>query len=150
MVIERCPQEISDMLANNLTLDEEEAVQEEFKELQALTVSSPAYRHGGISVDTSLDSRGWTEGSYQTPRRSRHGTRPCQDSRYRVILSFCTGNPRLTAHSRTSSGGTGPGADARSRVGYYTIYSCIFFSPIMSNVYLEFCTVRSPSTQRRG
>ena len=28
------------MLANNLTLDDEEAVQEEFKELQALAVSS--------------------------------------------------------------------------------------------------------------
>jgi len=36
-----CPQEISNMLANNLTLDDEEAVQEQFKELQVLAVSSP-------------------------------------------------------------------------------------------------------------
>ena len=40
-MIERRPQEISNMLANNLTLDDEEAVQEEFKQLQALAVSPP-------------------------------------------------------------------------------------------------------------
>jgi len=41
---QRCTQEISNMLANNLTLDDEEAVQEELKELQALAVSSPTNR----------------------------------------------------------------------------------------------------------
>ena len=40
------------MLANNLTLDDEEAVQEEFKELQALAVSSPTYYADCISLDT--------------------------------------------------------------------------------------------------
>ena len=42
------------MLANNLTLDDEEAVQEEFKQLQqlqALTVSLSDLR-GGVSFDT--------------------------------------------------------------------------------------------------
>lgn len=38
------------MLANNLTLDDEEAVQEEFKELQALAVSFLADRHGGVAL----------------------------------------------------------------------------------------------------
>ena len=33
------------MLANNLTHDDEEAVQEEFKELQALAVSFSTSRH---------------------------------------------------------------------------------------------------------
>lgn len=32
------------MLANNLTLDDEEAVQEEFKELQVMVVSFPTDR----------------------------------------------------------------------------------------------------------
>ena len=35
------------MLSNNLTLDEEDAVQEEFKKLQALTVGSSIDRGGG-------------------------------------------------------------------------------------------------------
>jgi hypothetical protein len=37
-------QEISDMLANNLTLDEEDAVQEELKQLQAEIVRGPRRR----------------------------------------------------------------------------------------------------------
>jgi hypothetical protein len=61
------------MLANNLTLDDEEAVQEEFKELQALAVSSPVDHRRSISLDTPLDSQDWTRRtSYQTPRCSRH------------------------------------------------------------------------------
>ena len=42
------------MLANNLTLDEEDAVQEEFMKLQALTVGSLSDRGGGVSFDTHL------------------------------------------------------------------------------------------------
>lgn len=42
------------MLANNLTLDDEEAVQEEFKELQARTVSFPTDRRGGVSLDAHI------------------------------------------------------------------------------------------------
>ena len=49
---QRYLQEISNMLTNNLTLDDEEAVQEEFKELQALEVSFTTNRHSGISLDT--------------------------------------------------------------------------------------------------
>jgi len=47
------------MLANNLTLDDEEAVQEEFKELQALTVSSPVNRRGitFLEQNVRLDRR---------------------------------------------------------------------------------------------
>ena len=45
------------MLANNLTLDDEEAVQEEFKELQALAVSSPANHRRGGSLDAFLGSQ---------------------------------------------------------------------------------------------
>lgn len=39
------------MLANNLTLDEEEAVQKEFKELQALTVGSLTDHLAAFSID---------------------------------------------------------------------------------------------------
>lgn len=39
LAVKHSPQEISNMLANNMTLDDEEAVQEEFKQLQALTAS---------------------------------------------------------------------------------------------------------------
>ena len=46
------------MLANNLTLDDEETVQEEFKELQALTVSLPVDRRSSVPLDTSSGSRG--------------------------------------------------------------------------------------------
>jgi hypothetical protein len=44
------------MLANNLTLDEEDAVQEEFRQLQALTVSFPIDNHLSISLDAPLGS----------------------------------------------------------------------------------------------
>ena len=63
------------MLANNLTLDDEEAVQEEFKELQALTVSLPVDRRSSVPLDTSSGSQGWTKERYPTPRRSRYRTR---------------------------------------------------------------------------
>ena len=62
------------MLANNLTLDDEQAVQEELKELQALAASSPSDYCSNISVDTPLGSRGWAKGP-------KHRTRSYQDSR---------------------------------------------------------------------
>ena len=113
------------MLTNNLTLDDEEAVQEEFKELQALTVSSPISQRDITSLDKTL---GWTEGGYKTPRRARCGTRPRQDSRCYIIFTAFHGDPWLTAHPRTSSGGASSGAGARSRIGPYSIYPRIFFS----------------------
>ena len=60
------------MLANNLTHDDEEAVQEEFKELQALAVSFLTNRHSDISLYTRLGSRGWTKGRSQTPQSSKY------------------------------------------------------------------------------
>jgi len=85
------------MLANNLTLDDEEAVQEEFKELQALEeVSLPTNRHCGISFDASLGSQDWTKERFQAPRCSKHRTRPCRDSRYCITSPPHTRDPWLT------------------------------------------------------
>lgn len=44
------------MLANNLTLDDEEAVQEEFRQLQALSVSPLVDHRPSISIDPFLGS----------------------------------------------------------------------------------------------
>ena len=136
------PQEISNMLANNLTLDDEEAVQEEFKELQALAVSFPTNHHNGISFDTRSGSQGWTKG--QTPRCSKNKTGPCRDSRYRITLPPRVRDLRFTIHPRTPSGRTSPGTGASPRIGPYAICSRVILS-----VYLEFCTIRFPSARRR-
>jgi len=129
------------MLTNNLTHDDEEAVQVEFKELQALAVSFPTNRHSGTSIDTRLGSRGWVRGRAQVPQSSQHGTVPCQDSRYRLTLPPRVLDPRLTVHSRTPSGRTNSGTGASPRVGPRAIYS-----HVISSVYLDFCTIRFPST----
>ena len=95
------------MLINNLTLDEEEAVQEEFRELQALEAAPKQV--------TKLPDVPDMEPVYvKTP-----GTV--------LIPSLCVEERWVNPRSRTSSGGTGSGPGARSRIGCCTIYPRIHF-----------------------
>ena len=116
------------MLANNLTLDEEDAVQEEFKELQALTVGSPLIAAAAFPLTHIF--RLLRPDRRKLPNSQTFQTRNPSVSRlqvpYHSILS--PGDPRLTAHSRTPSGGTSSGAGARSCIGCCVIYPRIFFT----------------------
>ena len=151
-VTQSFPQEISNMLANNLTLEDEEAVQEQFKELQVVTpaVSPPTDHRGGVLIDTYSGSQDWTKGRYQAPGRFRHATRPCQDYRHRIVLSLCMRGPWLTTHPRFPSGGTNSGTGARSHIRPRNIYTRISFLSCNTEHIPRFRTTRSPPTQRRS
>lgn len=103
------------MLANNLSLDEEEAVQEELRELQALTASSPFITVvvpwlillQGLEVDTEQVPRLPNVPDTEPTRVKTPGT---------VTFIFCMGELWLTTHLRTASGGISSGEGARPRI----------------------------------
>ena len=124
------------MLVNNLTLDEEDAVQEEFKELQALAVSSPTDRRGGVSFDTHI-FRLSVPDRRKLPNSQTFQTRNPSVSRLQVPYRFpgrslayrSLKNPNRRSQFRN-------GCPFSHRTLCYL--STDYFSPVIPSMYLDF------------